>query len=347
VTILGDGSLVVKIYYTRNTTEKLSITVTSKDASKSYDGTPLTCSEYEVSGSFAHGDKVSSVVVSGSLTNPGTVDNTISQVVIQDATGKPIDTITGTEGNYYTIVKKEGKLTVYNTATVKINLDDELANITGLVQNAAELILKDASENSYVMQNESEGVYTAQLQTAGIYHLYYRTANDVEVQFGNQDTITVGTSAENYNAELTLNYYSVKYYLDANKTSIYDTEIYRKGSSVHVITDKPTQVGLVLGGWKDTSNVLHLSGTLLTNDIDKPIALSAQWNILYLLTVNTYLDGVPADVETIHGANTTLYLKDSASLRHDLTKKETGIYTATLTTGNYYPYHSEHGEEGH
>ncbi len=91
VTITGKGNYqgeVVKKYEIT----KRAIEITAGSASKTYDGTALTEDSYEVtSGSEAATDEITSVTVTGSITNVGTEENIASEAVIMrgevDATG--------------------------------------------------------------------------------------------------------------------------------------------------------------------------------------------------------------------------------------------------------------------
>jgi hypothetical protein len=67
--------------------EQRKITVTAASAEKVYDGTPLTCNEYEISGMLAEGDRVYICEVNGSKINIGSSYNIIESFQIQNAEG--------------------------------------------------------------------------------------------------------------------------------------------------------------------------------------------------------------------------------------------------------------------
>lgn len=85
-----------------------TVTITSEDASKEYDGKPLTCDKYEVTSSegdgFLFGHKAD-VHITGSLTKPGVALNTIGSVFVLDQRKNDV-----TEN--YNIITKEGILLV-------------------------------------------------------------------------------------------------------------------------------------------------------------------------------------------------------------------------------------------
>lgn len=79
------------------------IQITAGSLEKVYDGKPLTCEEYYITGgSLVRGHKIESIEISGSIVNEGYAVNTIVSVVIVDENGNDvthnynIDTIDGT-----------------------------------------------------------------------------------------------------------------------------------------------------------------------------------------------------------------------------------------------------------
>ncbi len=70
---------------------------------------------------------------------------------------------------------------------------------------------------------------------------------------------------------------------------------------------------------------------------------------VYKATVKTYLDGSLTDITDIHGDDITLYLheKDGKTENVELIKSETGIYSAAVENGIYYPWHVEAGNHEH
>lgn len=85
--------------------EAITITVTSDDATKQYDGQPLTKSSYKVRGTVPDGYELI-VVVDGALTDIDEVPNTISQCLLLDENGHPVS------GEYINVVAVAGTLRV-------------------------------------------------------------------------------------------------------------------------------------------------------------------------------------------------------------------------------------------
>ena len=91
VTITGKGNYQGEVTKTYEIKQR-KIEITAGSASKTYDGTALTRNSYDVtSGSVATTDEITSVTVTGSITEVGTKDNVPSAAVIKrgevDATG--------------------------------------------------------------------------------------------------------------------------------------------------------------------------------------------------------------------------------------------------------------------
>ena len=88
------------------TVTQREITVTADSDSKTYDGSALTASGYSVtSGSLAAGDSISSITVTGSITDAGSSSNLVSGIAI----GRGESDVTSN----YSISTEEGTLTVY------------------------------------------------------------------------------------------------------------------------------------------------------------------------------------------------------------------------------------------
>ena len=77
------------------------------------------------------------------------------------------------------------------------------------------------------------------------------------------------------------------------------------------------------------------------NDTTKPV---------YKATVNTYLDGELTDISKIHGEDVELYLREQTTeetIKLEKPENTTGIYTASVVNGIYYPLHIEEGNHEH
>lgn len=81
------------------------ITITAKSAEKVYDGTPLTCNDYEVSAMSLLDGHHLSVTIEGSITEIGTTPNMIKGVVINDDSGADVT-------KNYSVKVSNGTLTV-------------------------------------------------------------------------------------------------------------------------------------------------------------------------------------------------------------------------------------------
>lgn len=83
-----------------------NLTVKSGTASKPFDGTPLTCDEYEVVSMTKVADgQTLTVIISGTATFVGTVANTIAEVIIKDQNGEDVT-------RNYNIKLQEGQLAI-------------------------------------------------------------------------------------------------------------------------------------------------------------------------------------------------------------------------------------------
>lgn len=92
------------------------LTITADDASKTYDGQPLTKNSY-TNSELAEGDKIESVTVTGTITKVGSADNEPSNAVIKNGDEKVVT-------DNYDITYKKGTLTITaseKTLTVTAN----------------------------------------------------------------------------------------------------------------------------------------------------------------------------------------------------------------------------------
>ena len=101
---LNVGGQIVEVKdSTTLTIDPVELTVKANDASKTYDGTPLTDGGYEiVSGSFVGEEGFSSVTVEGAITDPGTAANKVTGWEFAD----------GTIAGNYKVTAQDGTLTV-------------------------------------------------------------------------------------------------------------------------------------------------------------------------------------------------------------------------------------------
>jgi NDP-sugar pyrophosphorylase family protein len=100
-----DYYLITKQYGTLTITPA-EITLKAGSASKKYDGSPLTCQDFEIhKGILIDGHVIQQAVTVGSQTEIGRSDNIISSVIIVDAEGNDVTA-------NYTIQLIAGKLRV-------------------------------------------------------------------------------------------------------------------------------------------------------------------------------------------------------------------------------------------
>ena len=90
------GNDVSDLYYLIRTygdanIQPLDISIKAGDATKAYDGTPLTSSEYElIGGALLDGHRIETCMFRGSQTEIGRSDNIITSVLIVDANGENV-----------------------------------------------------------------------------------------------------------------------------------------------------------------------------------------------------------------------------------------------------------------
>lgn len=101
------------------TINKIDIEIKAKSTSKVYDGQPLTLNDYEVSGTFVTGEGFDSVVVTGTITFPGSVPNVLESYTLKS----------GTLAGNYNITKKNGTLTI-TAASIPITVTADDASKT-------------------------------------------------------------------------------------------------------------------------------------------------------------------------------------------------------------------------
>ena len=118
-TVLGDGSLELKVYFNK----KKAINITAKSDSKTYDGTALTNNGYSYTGKLAQGDELTATV-SGTITNAGTVNNVVTGYQIMNG-NKDVT-------SHYTITTSKGTLTV-NKVNITLKSESDSKTYDGTV----------------------------------------------------------------------------------------------------------------------------------------------------------------------------------------------------------------------
>ena len=173
---------------------KRDITIKSDDATKVYDGTPLTKNTYAISaGSLAGIDSIFNVTISGSITNvseSGTGNNTITAAVINNAGGTNVS-------SSYNITLAAGDLTVTpKTLTITVNTDKmydgsiityavATANASGLVAgdavSAGAVATVSANVKDYTVR-DTDWIITTPVSTsngAGNYNITYSISLEI------------------------------------------------------------------------------------------------------------------------------------------------------------------------
>ena len=175
--IVTDGALTIN---------PMALTVTAGSDSKAYDGTPLTCGEFD-STTPAEGDTVASVTLTGSQTNVGSSDNVASNAKLvrgdQDVTAN------------YAVTYVPGKLTVTKSESAKLTAEayrgvyDSAAHdavtetaITGAVEG-------DSWTYAYSLDGENYTAELPQVKNVGAYPVWVKATNDNYV-----DLVTVVTA---------------------------------------------------------------------------------------------------------------------------------------------------------
>lgn len=175
--IVTDGALTIN---------PMALTVTAGSDSKAYDGTPLTCGEFD-STTPAEGDTVASVTLTGSQTNVGSSDNVASDAKLvrgdQDVTAN------------YAVTYVPGKLTVTKSESAKLTAEayrgvydgaahDAVvkATITGAVEG-------DSWTYAYSLDGENYTAELPQVKNVGAYPVWVKATNDNYV-----DLVTVVTA---------------------------------------------------------------------------------------------------------------------------------------------------------
>ena len=204
--IVTDGELTIN---------PMALTITAGSDSKAYDGTPLTCGEFD-STTPAEGDTVASVTLTGSQTNVGSGDNVASDAKLmrgdRDVTAN------------YAIEYVNGKLTVTKNESAKLTADayrgvydgaahDALVKttITGAVEG-------DSWTYAYSLDGENYTAELPQVKNVGAYPVWVKATNDNYV-----DLVTVVT-AEVTPATVLVTADSHEWIIAVKDTCVSDTE---------------------------------------------------------------------------------------------------------------------------
>ena len=172
-----DGSLTIA---------PMPLTITAGSDSKPYDGTPLTCGEFD-STTPAEGDTVASVTLTGSQTNVGSSDNVASDAKLmrgdRDVTAN------------YAIEYVAGKLTVTKNESAKLTADAYRGVYDGAAHDAVVkttitgAVEGDSWTYAYSLDGENYTAELPQVKNVGAYPVWVKATNDNYV-----DLVTVVTA---------------------------------------------------------------------------------------------------------------------------------------------------------
>ena len=175
--IVTDGELTIN---------PMALTITAGSDSKAYDGTPLTCGEFD-STTPAEGDTVASVTLTGSQTNVGSGDNVASDAKLmrgdRDVTAN------------YAIEYVDGKLTVTKNESAKLTADAYRGVYDGAAHDAVVkttitgAVEGDSWTYAYSLDGENYTAELPQVKNVGTYPVWVKATNDNYV-----DLVTVVTA---------------------------------------------------------------------------------------------------------------------------------------------------------
>lgn len=168
------------------TINPMALTITAGSDSKAYDGTPLTCGEFD-STTPAEGDTVASVTLTGSQTNVGSGDNVASGAKLmrgdRDVTAN------------YAIEYVNGKLTVTKNESAKLTADAYRGVYDGAAHDAVVkttitgAVEGDSWTYAYSLDGENYTAELPQVKNVGAYPVWVKATNDNYV-----DLVTVVTA---------------------------------------------------------------------------------------------------------------------------------------------------------
>ena len=175
--VVTDGGLTIT---------RMALTITAGSDSKAYDGTPLTCGEFD-STTPAEGDTVTSVTLTGSQTNVGSSDNVASDAKLmrgdRDVTAN------------YAIEYVNGKLTVTKNESAKLTADAYRGVYDGAAHDAVVkttitgAVEGDSWTYAYSLDGENYTAELPQVKNVGAYPVWVKATNDNYV-----DLVTVVTA---------------------------------------------------------------------------------------------------------------------------------------------------------
>lgn len=179
---------------------------------------------------------------------------------------------------HYTITPKPSNV------TVTVLVDGAKTSVETVTEAGYNLYLVNGAQK--VPMNYNGVDYTAKV-LPGSYQLYVGASVDTaQPENGHLPQIVLVTLGQD--AQATLEHYSVTY--NKSNGTVWKQEYYHPGETVMVRSDAPTFDGHVFLNWTDGATVYHSSTNLfpvtLTNNIQEPLVLTAEWDEAVSVTVN-------------------------------------------------------------
>ena len=290
---------------------KRDITYKADDAEVTYTGSVLSKNTASVTeGSLAEGH-TATVSVSGTITNAGTANNTLSSVIIKDASGVDVT-------SNYNITMQNGTLTV-NKATPIITLTEKTGNnYTGTAISANEATTNSDGEITYtyyVGENCSGTTLSGAPTDAGTYSVKATVSATTNYESATSSCVSHTITHTNYTITLedgTSSTGGTETLYGRANDGVYLDNAYTKKmtTSANPIT-VPTKEGYTFGGYYTSENG---SGTQL---------IDANGNITSSFT------------NSLINSNTTLYAKWTAKPIYVFYNVNGGAVTETTTGGTY------------
>ncbi|MBO5910215.1 MAG: hypothetical protein J6Q15_01760, partial [Clostridia bacterium] len=262
---------------------KRLITITSASASKGYDGTALTAKTYTItSGSLATYSGVTdkeTVTITGTGTEPGTYNNTISNVVIKhgstDVTSSyQITKVNGT----LTIGSDKNMFVVYtNKYLTYTGADQTLVNVVPKYSNAGTVYYGTQVINSSNYTNASIA-YTSPIKRrdVGTYTVYYYVpGNSQWKELAGSATVTINPATFNAPTNVTL----------LNTGVVEWSAVSPIGGTVKYLVELLNGAGTVVTGVETTATTYNFVNKMLSVATDYRVRVKAMAQLSGMTTV--------------------------------------------------------------
>ena len=316
---------------TSSTVSARAVTFTADSDSKVYDGTALTKQSAKLtSGSLVSGD-TATFSITGTITNVGSVTNTLNSVIIKNASGTDVSA-------NYSITPLNGTLTITKLGVAKPTAK------TGLVYSGvSQTGVTYSTGVGYTIKSgnvsgTNAGNYSAVFTLDGNHKWKDDTTADVTVSWSiakaeatitaKAQTITYGTSITTGVAQV-----SVTGLVNSEKlTSITLTPSTSSVTTNGTITPSGAVIKSSDGTTTTTANydITYATGKLVIN------AKETNFAITLVETSYVYDGNAKTPTVTVKDGSTTLAKDTDYTVSGDTTKTNAGTYTITVTgKGNY------------